>query len=56
LNPKQSEVSPLNGKVGYLCVTCNAIPSAMKRALVWNDYQRYIEGEKSMKETQKSWI
>jgi len=56
LNPKQREVSSLNGKVGYLCVTCNAIPSAVKRALVWNDYQTYSEGEKLMKETQKSWI
>jgi len=58
LNPKQRKVSSLNGKVGYLCVTCNVIPSATKRALVWNDYQTYIdiEGEKLMKETQKSWI
>jgi len=35
-------------------VTCNGNPSAMKRALVWNDYQTYTEGEKLMKETQKS--
>jgi len=54
LNPKQREVSSLNGKVGYLRVTCNVIPNAMKRATVWNDYQTYIEGEKLMKETEKS--
>ena len=54
LNPKHREVSSINGEVGHLCVTCNVIPSALKRALVWNDYETYIEGEKVMKETQES--
>jgi len=32
---------------------CNkyVIPNAIKRAVVWNDYQTYLEGEKLMKET-----
>ena len=43
LNPKQREVSWLNGKVVYSCVTCNVIPSTiiMKRALDWNNYQKH---------------
>jgi len=42
LNPKQREVSSLNGKVGYLRVTCNVIPNAMKLATVWNDYKHTL--------------
>jgi len=42
LNPKQSEVSSLNGKVGYMRNVC-FIPNAMKRASsVCNDYQTHM--------------
>ena len=53
-NLKQREASSLNGKVGYSCITCNVVPRAMTRALVWSNYQTNIEGEKLMKETKKS--
>jgi len=44
MNPKQKEVSPLNGKVGHLYLTLHSvIPNVVKTASsVWNDYQTHV--------------
>jgi len=45
LNPKQREVSSLNGKVGYLCIICiwysysRCYEESFFSFWVWNNYQ-----------------
>jgi len=44
MNPKQREESPLNGKIGYLCVTCMLFLMLWREFLQFGTITRHTRG------------
>jgi len=44
LNPKEREVSSLNGKVGYLCATCVLFPAVWRKLLQFGMITKHTRG------------